>query len=252
MALPSGTPRVPRGQPKTPLLVAESIAGQIAADGLRPGDRLPVEAEMLRRYEVGRASLREALRILEVQGVLEIRVGAGGGPFVASPQPQKVARVLSLMLRLSGVSFAEVMDARLVLAPALARQAALHRTPAQLAALWANQAELDATPRADPAFMAVNQEFHVLVAEAAHNRVLAAEWATLSTIADGSAAGVRYDTASRSAMVKAHRKIISEVEAGDGPAAEAAMTRHLTAAFDYVREHYGHLIDKPISVVSSV
>ena len=237
---------------KTSVLLAESIAAGIASDGLLPGDRLPVEAEMLTRYEVGRASLREALRILEAQGVIEIRVGARGGPFVAQPQPQKVARVLSLMLRLSGVSFSEVMAARTVLQRALAHEAAVNRTPEQLNVLQDNQRLLERLERGSPEFMAANRGFHTLLAEASQNRVLALQWSTLSTIADGTEVGIQYGPANLTALLAAHRKILGAIEAQDGPAAEAAMVTHLNAASDYVRRHYRHLYERPITVVSSL
>lgn len=247
-----GPPPQARTHRKTPVLLAESIAAGIANDGLRPGDRLPVEAEMLARYGVGRASMREALRILEAQGVLDIRVGAGGGPFVAQPQPQKVARVLSLMLRLSEVSFSEVMAARTVLERALAREAAVNRTPAQLDALHTNQTLMERLERGSPEFMAANREFHTLLSDASHNRVLALQWSALSTIADGSEVGIQYGPANLTGLLAAHRKIIAAVAQHDAAAAEAAMFTHLDAASEYVRRHYRHLYERPVTVVSSL
>ncbi len=63
-------------------VVAHRIAQAIASDGLIHGDRLPPESAMLSQYGVSRASLREALRMLEVQGLLNLRPGPGGGPIV--------------------------------------------------------------------------------------------------------------------------------------------------------------------------
>lgn len=237
--------------PKMSVLLAETIAGGIVSRGMRPGDRLPTEAEMLTEYEVGRGTLREALRVLEAQGVIEIRVGAGGGPFVARPDAQGLARMLSLQLRLSDVTLREVLDARLIIEPALAGQAAVHRSSEQAAALRANQAALEKAPRGGPEFLRVNTEFHTLLADASGNRPLAALWQALSAIADGHEAGVRYTPAALSGMIAAHRKLTSAVEARDATGASRVMATHLEATRAFAARYYPHLLDAPVTVVPS-
>src|SRR3954447_23102320 len=178
---------------KISVLLAEAIADAVVSRGLRPGDRLATEAEMIAEYEVGRATVREALRVLEAQGLIVVRVGAGGGPFVARPHPHGLARILSLQLRMSDATLREVLDARLIVEPALPGQAARRRRDGHVAALRANQRELEAAPRGSAAFLRVNEEFlHTLIADASGNRPLAALWSALAAIADGHGAGVRY------------------------------------------------------------
>ena len=206
-------------------MLAEAIADGIVSRGMRPGDRLATEAEMVAEYEVGRATVREALRVLEAQGVIEIRVGAGGGPFVARPDAHRLARMLSLLLRMSDVTLREVLDARLIIEPSLAGQAARHRQDSQVAALGANQRALQAAPRGSAEFMRVNEEFHTLIADASGNRPLAALWSALAAIADGHEAGVRYTPAALGAMIAAHRKIADAIIARDADEAIRSMTR---------------------------
>ena len=81
---------------KTSELIARDIILDISEGGLKTGDSLPPEAAMLKHYEVGRASLREALRLLEVQGLVHIRAGAKGGPVVGSANAENLARMLTL------------------------------------------------------------------------------------------------------------------------------------------------------------
>jgi GntR family transcriptional regulator, transcriptional repressor for pyruvate dehydrogenase complex len=238
--------------PKMSVLLAETIADRIVSRGMRPGDRLPTEAEMIAEYEVGRGTLREALRVLEAQGVIEIRVGAGGGPFVARPDAARLARPLSLQLRMSDVTLREVLDARLIVEPALAGQAASLRDEAHVAALKANQSALERATRGSSEFLRLNQEFHTLLADASQNRPLAALWSALSVIADGHEAGVRYTPAALSGMIAAHRKITSAIEAGDSAEAIRIMTAHLEATREYVARYYPHLLDDPVTLVSSV
>jgi GntR family transcriptional regulator, transcriptional repressor for pyruvate dehydrogenase complex len=232
------------------VLLAEAIADAIVSRGLRPGDRLATEAEMIAEYEVGRATVREALRMLEAQGLIEVRVGAGGGPFVARPDPHGLARILSLQLRMSDATLREVLDARLVVEPALAGQAARRRRDGHVAALRANQRELEAAPRGSAGFLRANEEFHALIADASGNRPLAALWSALAAIADGHEAGVRYPLAAFGAMIAAHRKITEAIAAGDADEAIRATTVHLAATQAYVARYYPSLIDNPVTLVS--
>jgi GntR family transcriptional repressor for pyruvate dehydrogenase complex len=237
---------------KISVLLAEAIADAVVSRGLRPGDRLATEAEMIAEYEVGRATVREALRVLEAQGLIEVRVGAGGGPFVARPHPHGLARILSLQLRMSDATLREVLDARLIVEPALAGQAARRRRDGHVAALRANQRELEAAPRGSAAFLRVNEEFHTLIADASGNRPLAALWSALAAIADGHGAGVRYPPAAFGAMIAAHRKITEAIAAGDADEAIRAMTVHLEATQAYLARYYPSLIDNPVTLVSGV
>ncbi len=207
---------------------------------------------MVAEYEVGRATVREALRVLEAQGVIEIRVGSGGGPFVARPDARRLARMLSLLLRMSDVTLREVLDARLIIEPALAGQAARHRHDGQVEALRANHRGLRAAPRGSAEFMRVSQEFHTLVADASGNRPLAALWSALAAIADGHEAGVRYTPAALGAMIAAHRKIGDAVIAGDADEAARSMTVHLEATRAYVARYYPAIIDTPVILVSGI
>jgi DNA-binding FadR family transcriptional regulator len=238
--------------PKVSVLLAEAIADGIVSRGLRPGDRLATEAEMIAEYEVGRATLREALRVLEAQGVIEIRVGAGGGPFVARPGERRLARMLSLLLRMSDVTLREVLDARLIIEPALAGQAARHRQDGHVQALKGNQQALEGAARGSAGFLRVNEEFHTLIADASGNRPLAALWSALAAIADGHEAGVRYTPAALSAMIAAHRKISDAIIASSEPDAIRAMTVHLAATRDYVARYYPGLIDTPVTLVPGI
>ena len=237
---------------KMPVLLAEAIADGIVSRGLRPGDRLATEAEMIAEYEVGRATLREALRVLEAQGVIEVRVGAGGGPFVARPDAHRLARMLSLLLRMSDVTLREVLDARLIFEPALAGQAAQRRLGSHVGALRANQRLLETAPRGGTQFLRVNEEFHTLIADASGNRPLAALWSALAAIADGHETGVRYTSAALAGMVAAHRKIGDAIIAQDSAEAIRAMTVHLEATQAYVARYYPNLIDNPVTLISGL
>jgi GntR family transcriptional repressor for pyruvate dehydrogenase complex len=113
---------------RRPEKVAEATARSILVDleisKKPPGTRLPPEAAMLDMYGVARASLREALRILEIQGVIELRPGPRGGAFVAEATSHEFSRMASLHYHMLGVTIRELVEARLVVEPIMAGLAA--------------------------------------------------------------------------------------------------------------------------------
>lgn len=113
-----------RRSSKTSEIVALEIVRDIVAQTLKPGDRLPLEAEMLVQYRVSRSSLREALRLLEVQGLIAIRPGPGSGTVVGHVLPGNLARTLTLYLHMSGATYDQLLDAWTASEPMLARLAA--------------------------------------------------------------------------------------------------------------------------------
>lgn len=106
---------------KTARLVAGQIIRDISAEEL---EVLPPESVLLERYEVSRPSLREALRILEMYGVLSIRPGPGGGTRVNRVASEQYANVSSLYFHLLGMTLRDVLNTRIQLEPLLARLAA--------------------------------------------------------------------------------------------------------------------------------
>lgn len=94
--------------------IVEQIKEAIVSGDLRPGDRLPSERELTEQFGVSRVTVRDALRILEASGLIEIRVGARGGAVVTAPGAAMVGEGISNMLLLSALSPAEVTEARMV------------------------------------------------------------------------------------------------------------------------------------------
>src|SRR5436309_7058418 len=95
---------------KTSESVARDIARDIMEAGLTTGDALPPEAAMLEQYGVSRESLREGLRLLEVQGLISIRRGPGGGPVVGIVDPANIGRVWTLFFYVAGATYEDLLD----------------------------------------------------------------------------------------------------------------------------------------------
>src|SRR6266850_1578298 len=100
------------GRPiKTCELVAMEIVRDIVASRRHPGEGLPDESKMLSRYRASRSSLREALRLLEVQGLVNIRAGRGTGTTVGTVHHSHLARTLTLYLHMSGATYKQLLEA---------------------------------------------------------------------------------------------------------------------------------------------
>ena len=121
--------------PKTGEVVAERLRRQIARGELTIGQRLPPEDELTAVFGIARTTLREALRILESQGLVEIRRGRTGGPVVTMPKIDSLAEGLAVTLQLQGTTAGDLDVARQLIEPRLAARLAAKHTADDLDAL---------------------------------------------------------------------------------------------------------------------
>jgi len=213
--------------------VAFGIMRDIIGRGQRAGDKLPHEAELLAEYAVSRSSLREALRLLEVQGLVTIRPGPGSGTEVGRIDPANLAGTLVLYLMLARVSLEQLLQAWGMVEPLLADLAARNPDRARVAALM--QPFASGAARADRAPDS-GLAFHAAVAELSDNPVLEL---VLGAVGELVTEQVRIGAPGfglSDATVDAHEEIADAVLAGDGPAAAAAMRRHLDEVTQEIRQ----------------
>jgi DNA-binding FadR family transcriptional regulator len=234
-------------------IVAQSLLEKIIASGLKPGTSFATEAELLTQFSVSRPTLRESLRILESQGVLELRPGPGGGIIVRQPSIHTLAHGLSIFLRLHHVPFVAVLKARQAIEPALAFEAAVNGTEEDFDELAASIARMTAIKdeRGDQdAFVEENRVFHSVIARASGNQVLETFWSTISILAHGEQHGVRYSFGNQDHVIKAHQGILDACRKRDGKTASARMAAHVSELEHLVRSRYQHLLNKPTRVVA--
>jgi GntR family transcriptional repressor for pyruvate dehydrogenase complex len=232
--------------------VAQRLLERIIAARLKPGSSFATESELLSQFSVSRPTLRESLKILESQGVLDLRPGPGGGIIVRQPSIDTLAHGLSVFLRLHEVPFITVLKAREVIEPALAFEAAVNGTEAdfnELEASIGRMKALDAQNDQD-AFLEENRIFHSVIARAGGNKVLEVFWSTIGILASGEHHGVRYSAGNQAHVVKAHRRILEACRKRDGNAAAAEMENHVSSLESLVRNHYQHLLQHPLSVAA--
>lgn len=158
--------------PKAAELIADAIRAQIAAGELRPGSPLPNEGELTAHFAVARPTVREALRILEAEQLIEIVRGAHGGARVREPDIRAASGPCALLLQLQGATIADVYEVRSMLEPAAARLAAA-RAPASTAkTLAAIIAEEEAIIGTGQSLAAHAMRFQQALVEASRNPAL--------------------------------------------------------------------------------
>src|SRR6266481_3504910 len=162
--------------------IVAQVRDALFAKELRPGDFLGTEKDLAERFAVSRIVARDALRTLEAQGVVEIKVGSGGGARIAQGNARLFAEALAVQLDLTGVSAAEIMDAQRAIETLAAELAAEHATAADHAKLKRLLAEAEATIDDAPAYTRSCRDFHLAVAEASHNRVLVTQLISLQHV----------------------------------------------------------------------
>jgi GntR family transcriptional repressor for pyruvate dehydrogenase complex len=112
--------------------IIDQIRKAIFEGRLKPGDKLPPEKELLKTFNVSKATLREALRSLEILGFLEIRKGISGGAFVTEVDMKKAKDSLTNFLLFKNLSISDLSEVRLILEPYIAEKAALTITEEDL------------------------------------------------------------------------------------------------------------------------
>lgn len=154
----------------------------LAARRLRPGDALGTENEIAAHWNVSRIVARDALRSLQALGVVEIKVGAGGGARIAASNPDLFADAFGVQLDLMGVAPGEVLDAQRAIECLAAELAAENGTAEDHAAL---RDLLDRAGRCTDdvdAFTGLSRRFHFAIARASQNRVLQIQLASLQHV----------------------------------------------------------------------
>lgn len=235
----------PRRSAKTAETVAAAIVRDIVSRNLRPGDTLPSEAAMLAHYRVSRASLREALRLLEVQELIRLKPGPGGGPIVSAVDPRNLAKMTTLYLHLGGATYQELFEAQVLMAPISAERAA--RNPDRtLVSAAMKPFLLEEQPLQGPAYWTVTNEFHGSVESLAGNRVIELISRIVGNIWHEHVV-TRMDTSSiREQIHQEHRDIAKAIMARQPSKAGRLMRDHFAGIVEEYRRHWPGRFDELI------
>lgn len=209
--------------------VADRLVAALVAGEYKLGERLPAEWDLAARYRVGRPTLREALKSLQVIGLLDVRHGEG--TFVADGHGEFLATALGWSALLGQEDLRQVVEARTAIEVATAAAAARHATDDERARLRDLLDRMADPGTSDADFAAADVLFHLTIAHASGNlifeRLLTAMQSVVRAWVDRAVAG-RGDEV-RSLAVAQHARILRAVEAGDEQGAREAVLDHLTA-----------------------
>jgi DNA-binding FadR family transcriptional regulator len=222
--------------PKASDVLADSLREQILDGRLSVGAVLPNERDLAGRAGLSRASVREALRILEVEGLIATRTGRNGGSEVIRPSLATIERSIGIFIRGQNIRLESVLEVREAIEPHAAKLAAIHRTDADLRALRECHRRLVEQIDDVPAFLKANLDWHVSVVLAAHNELLSAfVGAFAQTVYQSTDLQEFSPPDIRATVARAHQTVMDAIEAGDADAAWRRMARHVGAYVERVK-----------------
>jgi GntR family transcriptional repressor for pyruvate dehydrogenase complex len=232
--------------PKAAMLVAQRIVRDIVRGGLKPGDLLPPERTMLESYETGRGTLREALRLLEFQGVLALKPGPRGGPVVLDPDASYLASSVVLLMQLKQAPFRSIVEVRSALEPMISSLAATRIDDESVAELLGTIEAMRENLADQQIFLEANKRFHDIIAWSSGNALFGYIIESLLGIMDGTVIGIDYPSPRRKAILKAHEAIYEAIEARDPSASEKLMRKHIDEYTRYAMRKFPEVLDEVI------
>lgn len=227
--------------PKTAELVARTLRKMIVDGQLKDGDFLPNETELMAHFSVSRPTLREAVRVLESERLVEVRRGSRTGARVRVPGAEIVARPASLLLELSGATLADVMAARSVIEPPAAKLVAEQASKDAHAELMQIVAEVPQA-WADGNLAHASAVLHRRLVELSGNATLAMIAGMLQEISERHTTSA-IDTkpvpkALYQKLLKSYNRLVELLEARSGDAAQAHWRRHMETSGALLLEGY--------------
>lgn len=213
---------------------SSSLSARIVADvrdalfarKLKPGDFLGTEKDLAARFGTSRIVARDALRTLEALGIVEIRMGKGGGARIAQGNPRLFAEALAVQLDLTGVTVPEIMDAQRAIETLGAELAAENATSEDITKLRRLLAAAAADIDDLDAFTRLSRDFHLAVAEASHNRVLVVQLISLEHVS-WPRRNVSATAKLAHHILEIHARLADLIELRDAAGARALMDDHV-------------------------
>jgi GntR family transcriptional regulator, transcriptional repressor for pyruvate dehydrogenase complex len=232
--------------PKAAMLVAQRIMRDVIAGRLKPGNLLLPERTMLETYQTGRGTLREALRLLEFQGVIALKPGPRGGPVLQDPDASHLASTLVLLMQLKDAPFRSIVEVRTVMEPMISRLAAERMSDESLTELGGTIDSMRENLDDQMTFLEANKRFHDIIAWSSGNPLFGYIIDSLLGIMDGTVIGIDYPAPRRVAILKAHDEIFQALKAHDANGSEKRMREHIDAYVTYAERKFPEVLDQVI------
>jgi len=232
--------------PKASDVLADELRARIRSGQWPEGVALPAERDLSAQTGLSRTTVREALRMLELDGLIGIRPGRGGGARVRRPAGSELSRHIELFIWGRNISAEHLHDVRTALEALGAESAARMRTDADLADLVAKTAAVESAVDDVPVYLAANLAWHMAVVRASHNELLVSFMEVLAqAIHEATELEAFNSPEVRAQTLKIHRSILEAIVARDPDAARRRMTRHVSAARDVVLDYVAQAKARP-------
>ena len=216
-------------------VICEQIRAQLAAGTLKAGDKLPAERELAAQFQVSRSALREALRSLEVAGIIRNLKGVKGGAVIQSAEPDRIVQAMQDYVHLGDVTLDELTEARIAIQDIVVHLACERGTEAHFAELE----EIAERTRAETSVEARYEcaaAYYDVLARATGNRMFGIFVDSLSGVLHEFVQGPGYETLQET-LIDSRFKLIRFLRARDAEAAAEEMRKHLERVYRHVRKN---------------
>lgn len=235
---PTGLSLEPVVAPRASDVLAQLLREQILTGELSEGTALPVERVLATSVGLSRGTVRDALRVLEVEGLVVTRPGRAGGSFVRRPDASILQRSLDVLVSGGGTQLNSLLEIRESLEPAAARLAALNRTDEDIDRLKVASEAMHESLDDVPQFLYHNVEWHVAVSAASHNEIMHAILVSLSRAIRMTTDNKRLNTPRTMAeTLIAHDRVLTAIVQQDPERAASAMARHVLGFRDLLESY---------------
>ncbi|MEF7612349.1 FadR/GntR family transcriptional regulator [Aquincola sp. MAHUQ-54] len=222
--------------------ICERIRERVSSGELKPGDKLPAERDLAQQLGVGRNALREALRSLEIAGIVELRKGVKGGAFIRPGDPGRMDAVVRDMFSLGSISVSELTEARIHVQDLVVRLACERATEADFTALEAVIERTEAMTEAGRYLDRVecSRDFYRLLGAATHNGVLDMMVQSITEILMQFVyARVAAGGKAQPRLVQKRRAFLAALRARDSEEAARLMRSHLESVHRMLQDSLG-------------
>lgn len=210
-------------------MLAQKLQDAILSGELPVGSSLGSERDLKEQYDCGRATVREALRVLRGQGLVEVRRGRNGGWFISNPSQDPIVKSLDRLIHGAAFRWIDLVNAREAIEAGAAEQAAAGADPDKLERLREASVECEQAVHDMPAFVIANLNWHMALADASGNPLFVAFLTSISKAMHEATELEEFDASVRKAVVGIHWQIYRAIVEGDVDAARRRTLRHLGA-----------------------
>jgi DNA-binding FadR family transcriptional regulator len=205
--------------------VARRLEAEISDEVEVPGALLGTKDDLRRRFGVALATVNEAVRLLEMRGLIETRPGRGGGIFVASDSAGMALSHSTLRFKGGSSGFPDYLAVRDALEPLVCREAARNHEPDDIRALKRILEQMQATIDDPYAYMRLNYKFHRRIAKLSSNAPLHRIYLMLLDSMEEALGRADLEDFDGAAHLEEHRELVAAIDAGEGKRLEAAIAR---------------------------